>query len=145
MRSILFICHGNICRSTMAQCVFTHLAAQRGCADRFFIDSAAVSREELGNPIYPPARRCLQAHGVPVLAHRARQITPDDYDRFDRLIAMDGSNLRTMLRVFSGDPAGKCSLLLSRDVADPWYTGDFEATWRDVLTGCTQLLDTLNG
>ena len=133
MTKILFICHGNICRSAMAQCVMQALVEQRGAAGRFFIDSAATSAEELGNPIYPPARRELQRHGIPVLPHRARRVTAADYER----------NLR---RILPSDPGGKVRRLLpGREVADPWYTGDFEATWNDVLAGCEALLRELDG
>ena len=146
MTRILFICHGNICRSVMAECVMTDLVMRRGARERFQIASAAVSREELGEPIYPPARRTLNEHGIPVLPHRARQITPADYEKFDWLIGMDESNLCGMRRVFGGDAAGKCRLLLpGREVADPWYTGDFEAAFCDVLAGCEALLNELDG
>ena len=146
MTKILFICHGNICRSAMAQCVMQALVEQRGAAGRFFIDSAATSAEELGNPIYPPARRELQRHGIPVLPHRARRVTAADYDRFDRLIVMDANNERNLRRIVPSDPGGKVRRLLpGREVADPWYTGDFEATWNDVLAGCEALLRELDG
>lgn len=146
MTKILFICHGNICRSAMAQCVMQALVEQRGAAGRFFIDSAATSAEELGNPIYPPARRELQRHGIPVLPHRARRVTAADYDRFDRLIVMDANNERNLRRILPSDPGGKVRRLLpGREVADPWYTGDFEATWNDVLAGCEALLRELGG
>lgn len=146
MTKILFICHGNICRSVMAQCVMQALVEQRGAAGRFFIDSAATSAEELGNPIYPPARRELQRHGIPVLPHRARRVTAADYDRFDRLIVMDANNERNLRRILPSDPGGKVRRLLpGREVADPWYTGDFEATWNDVLAGCEALLRELDG
>lgn len=146
MTKILFICHGNICRSAMAQCVMQALVEQRGAAGRFFIDSAATSAEELGNPIYPPARRELQRHGIPVLPHRARRVTAADYDRFDRLIVMDANNERNLRRILPSDPGGKVRRLLpGREVADPWYTGDFEATWNDVLAGCEALLRELDG
>ena len=146
MTKILFICHGNICRSAMAQCMMQALVEQRGAAGRFFIDSAATSAEELGNPIYPPARRELQRHGIPVLPHRARRVTAADYDRFDRLIVMDTNNERNLRRILPSDPGGKVRRLLpGREVADPWYTGDFEATWNDVLAGCEALLRELDG
>ena len=145
---ILFICHGNICRSVMAQCVFQKMVNDRGAADRFFIDSAATSREELGNPVYPPAGRKLQQAGVPVLPHRARQITAADYDGYDLLIGMDAANLAGMRRIFSGDPAGKCTLLLDYTdrpgaISDPWYSGDFDAAFEDVRRGCEGLFRTL--
>ena len=146
MTKILFICHGNICRSAMAQCVMQALVERRGAAGRFFIDSAATSAEELGNPIYPPARRELQRHDIPVLPHRARRVTAADYDRFDYLVVMDANNERNLRRIVPSDPDGKVRRLLpGREVADPWYTGDFEATWNDVLTGCEALLQELDG
>ena len=146
MIKILFICHGNICRSPMAEFVMKDLVKKAGRVGDFLIESAAVSAEELGNPVYPPARRELAAHGIFCDEKTARQMTRADYDRFDFLICMDQSNLRRMERICDGDPAGKMSRLLDHssrpgDVADPWYTGDFSATWQDVLTGCTALLE----
>ena len=146
MIKILFICHGNICRSPMAEFVMKDLVEKAGCASEFYIESAAVSAEELGNPVYPPARRELAHHGISCDGKTARQMTRDDYDRFDLLICMDSSNLRRMERICGGDPDGKMSRLLEHtgrfdDVADPWYTGDFSATWRDVVDGCTALLE----
>ena len=146
MTKILFVCHGNICRSPMAEFVMKDLVEKAGCASEFYIESAAVSAEELGNPVYPPARRELAHHGISCDGKTARQMTLDDYDRFDLLICMDSSNLRRMERICGGDPDGKMSRLLEHtgrfdDVADPWYTGDFSATWRDVVDGCTALLE----
>ena len=143
---ILFVCHGNICRSAMAEFILKAMVKARGVDDRYYIESAAVSAEETGNPIYPPAKRCLSQHGVwfdP--AKRARQVTRSDYDRFDRIICMDASNLRLIRRIIPDDPAGKIHLMMSyagsgRDVADPWYTGDFETTFQDLLTGCEAML-----
>ena len=148
MIKVLFVCHGNICRSAMAECVMTMLIRQRGLESRFSADSAATSREELGNPIYPPARRKLAEKGVPVLPHRARQMTAADYAQYDLLIGMDDANLRNMTRIAGGDPDGKIRRLMDYtrrpgQVADPWYTGDFESTWRDVSEGCAALLDAL--
>ncbi len=145
MIRILFVCLGNICRSPMAECIFLHLAREAGVADAFAVDSAATSREDLGNPIYPPARRQLQSHGVACPDHRARQIQKQDYGRFDYIIAMERSNIRPILAITGGDPEGKVSRLLDHtpqggDVADPWYTGDFDAAWRDIHAGCTVLL-----
>ena len=130
MTKILFVCHGNICRSVMAQCVFSHLAAEAGLSGEVFADSAAVSAEELGNPIYPPAARKLREKGIPPLPHRARQITRKDFETFDQIIAMDQYNLRLLRRRFP-EESDKVRLLLdftSRpgEVSDPWYTGDFE-------------------
>lgn len=146
MKHILFVCHGNICRSPMAEFVMKDLVSKAGRADEFYIESAATSTEELGNEVYPPARRKLAEHGITCRGKRARQMTRDDYRRFDLLIGMDSWNIRNMLRICGGDPDGKIHMLLdftSRpgDVADPWYTGNFDATWRDVLEGCQHLLD----
>ena len=146
MVKILFVCHGNICRSPMAEFVMKDLVQKAGRFEDFYIESAAVSAEELGNPVYPPARRELAAHGISCAGKTARQMTRPDYDRFDWLVCMDQSNLRRMERICGGDPQSKLSRLLDHtghpgDVADPWYTGDFSATWRDVLAGCTALLE----
>ena len=145
MTRILFICHGNICRSPMAEFFMKRLVEKTGAAADFEIASAATSTEELGNPVYPPARRVLAAHGVDCTGKTARQIIRADYDAYDMLIGMDARNMGNMRRFFGGDPAGKLSLLLdytgqSGSVADPWYTGDFDATWRDVSAGCRALL-----
>ena len=146
MIKILFICHGNICRSPMAEFVLKDMVRRRGLADRFEIASAATSREEIGNPVYPPARRKLAENGIACRGHQARQMTRGDYDRYDRLIGMDRQNLRSMSRILGGDPLGKLSLLLDytgrrgEEVADPWYTGNFDDTWRDVTEGCAGLL-----
>ena len=145
MVKILFICHGNICRSPMAEFIMKDLVQKAGRAAEFQIASAATSREELGNPIYPPAQQQLRRHGVPFDDHRARQMTRADYDAYDLLIGMDGSNLAAMRRICGGDPDGKLRLLLhfagqTRDVADPWYTGDFDAAWHDIGSGCRALL-----
>ena len=148
MVKILFICHGNICRSPMAEFIMKATVREAGLTSAIQIDSAAVSREEIGNPIYPPAQRQLRAHGVPFDDHRARQMTRADYDTYDLLIGMDGSTLAAMRRICGGDPDGKLRLLMAytgtaRDVADPWYTGDFDAAWRDIESGCRALLDAL--
>ena len=140
MIKILFVCHGNICRSPMGEYILKDLAAKAGAADRFEIDSAAVSREEIGEPVYPPARRELQKHGVACGGHRARQVTMEDYRRFDRIYYMDRSNARYLSRMLPADP-DKIRPLLPRDVADPWYTGNFEATWNDILEGCQAILE----
>lgn len=145
MTRILFVCHGNICRSPMAEFLMKELIRQAGLSAEVQIDSAATSREELGNSVYPPARRKLQEHGISCAGHAARQLTAADHDAYDCIIGMDRANLRDMRRLFGGDAAGKLHLLLeyagrADDVADPWYTGDFEATWQDVLAGCQGLL-----
>nr|WP_325300550.1 low molecular weight protein-tyrosine-phosphatase [uncultured Dysosmobacter sp.] len=145
MTGILFVCHGNICRSPMAEFVMKDLVKKAGLEKRFHIESAATSTEEIGNPVYPPARRKLAEHGIGCAGHAARQLRRPDYEEYDFLVGMDGANLRNMRRICGGDPEGKISLLLDftdrpGDVADPWYTGDFEATWRDVLAGCQGLL-----
>lgn len=145
MIKILFICHGNICRSPMAEFIMKDLLQKAGLADRVHVASAATSTEEIGNPVYPPARRELAKHGICCDGKIARQMTRQDYDTFDYLIAMDRNNLRNMQRFVGNDPQGKVSLLLSHtsrpgDVADPWYTGDFTSTWNDILLGCQALL-----
>ena len=148
MIKILFVCHGNICRSPMAEFIMKDLVARAGLADRFEIASAATSTEELGNPVYPPARRKLAEHGLGCEGKTARQMTRADYQHYDYLIAMDRMNLRNMRPFVGDDPEGKVSLLMSysgrqREVADPWYTGDFETTWQDLNEGCRALLSTL--
>ena len=145
MTKVLFVCHGNICRSPMAEYILKALLRARGLEDRYYVESAAVSTEEIGNPIYPPARRCLTQHGIPFDHRGARQITRADYDRFDRIICMDASNLRMLRYIIPDDPQGKVHLMMSytgrsRDVADPWYTGDFETTFQDILTACEAML-----
>ena len=142
MIKILFVCHGNICRSPMAEFVLKDLAAKAGRGSQFEISSAAVSCEELGNPVYPPARRELAAHGISCAGKTARRISAEDLDRYDRIYYMDASNARYLRRLF-GDRAAKCQPLLPRDVADPWYTGDFAQTWEDILEGCGRILEEL--
>lgn len=148
MIKILFICHGNICRSTMSQFIFQYMVNNLKIADRFYIDSMATSTEETGNPPHPGTVKKLQEVGIPVLPHRARQISWSDYDKFDYIIGMDDWNIKNLNRILKGDPDGKVYKLLSfagsdRDIADPWYTGDFEATYRDVSEGCEGLLEYL--
>ena len=148
MTKILFVCHGNICRSPMAEFVMKDLAAKAGRSSEFSIASAATSTDELGSPVYPPARRKLQEHGIGCAGKTARQMRRQDYDNYDLLIGMDDANLRNMRRICGGDPDGKFRQLLDYtdhpgSVADPWYSGDFEATWRDVLAGCRGLLESL--
>ena len=140
MIKILFVCHGNICRSPMAEFVMKDLVAKAGVAADFEITSAAVSREEIGNPVYPPARRELARHGIRCDGHAARQVTMADYRKYDRIYYMDRSNARWLERMLPHDPE-KIRPLLSHDVADPWYTGDFTETWNDVLEGCQAILE----
>ena len=142
MIKILFVCHGNICRSPMGEYVMKDMVKKAGREKEFHIASAAVSREEIGNPVYPPARRELARHGIACDGHRAHQITQAELEDYDRIYYMDRSNANYLRRLFGVD-AEKCRPLLSRDVADPWYTGDFEATWNDILEGCQAILEEL--
>ena len=150
MIKILFVCHGNICRSPMAEFVMKDLVKRAGVEDQFRIESAATSSEEIwggiGNPVYPPARKKLAEHGLSCSGKRARQITRQDYNKYDLIIGMDQYNLRNINHICGRDD--KTRLLMeyageSRDVADPWYTGDFDSTWDDVVRGCTALLEHL--
>ena len=149
MKKILFICHGNLCQSPMAEYVMKGLVRKAGLESQFQIASAATSREEIGNPVYPPAQRKLAEHGIGCSCHAARQLVNSDYEKYDLLIGMDQANLRDMYRICGGDFADKMHLLLdytdrpNQEVADPWYTDNFEATWRDVSDGCQGLLDHL--
>ena len=149
MKKILFICHGNICRSPMAEFVMKKLVENEGLEHQFEIASAATSTEEIGNPVYPPARRKLAEHGIGCEGKTARQMTRQDYAYYDYIVAMDHNNLRNLKRMFGEDTDQKISLLMDYtnrpgDVADPWYTGDFEATWQDVSEGCARLLEYLS-
>lgn len=148
MTRVLFICHGNICRSTMSQSVFAELARRAGRQSEFVIDSAATSTEEIGNPPHYGTVSKLHEVGIPVIKHRARQVRRDEYGDWDCIVYMDAENRRGLKRIFPQDPDGKITRLLDwtdrpGDVADPWYTGDFDATYRDVLDGCTALLEAL--
>ncbi len=148
MTRILFICLGNICRSPMAEFVMKDMVKRAGTADQFEIASAATSREEVGNPVYPPARQKLAEHGISCKGKTARQLCAEDYSCYDLLIGMEKVNLRSMQRICGGDPEGKMHLLLDgtaspHDVADPWYTGDFDAAWHDIEIGCRSLLEKL--
>ena len=158
---VLFVCHGNICRSPMAEFIFKALVKAHGAEDFFHIESAAVSSEEIGSGIYPPAKRCLKAHGIAYSESKtARKVTAADYDNFDLILCMDRSNIRRIRRIIPEDPANKIHLMMScvsmanaymrnagaesaPDVADPWYTGDFETTFQDLLLSCEALLSSL--
>ena len=140
MIKILFVCHGNICRSPMGEYILKDMVRKVGREGEFEIDSAAVSREEIGNPVYPPARRELEAHGVFCGGHRARQVNMEDYRHFDRIYYMDESNRRYLLRLLPENDE-KIQKLLPRDVADPWYSGDFEKTYEDLAEGCRRILE----
>lgn len=152
MIKVLFICHGNICRSPMAEFIMKDKIKKMGREGEFYVESAATSSEEIwrgvGNPVYPPARDVLRAHGIDCAGKRARQIVLEDYDNFDLLIAMDENNIRNMRRLWKSDPENKIHLMmeyagLKRGVADPWYTGDFNTTWDDIELGVTRLLESL--
>ena len=145
---ILFVCHGNICRSTLSESVFTRKVNTLGLENMFVIDSAATSREEIGNPPHRGTVNKLRELGIPLVPHRARQVTLDDYDKFDYIIGMDTANIRNLNRMLKHDPEGKVYKLLSfagsgRDIADPWYTGDFDETYRDVEEGSEGFLNYL--
>ncbi len=148
MLKILFVCHGNICRSPMAEFVMKDKVEKLGISGNFYIESAATSTEEIGNPVYPPARRMLSKHGISCSGKTARQIRKSDYDYYDMIIGMDDANMRNMNRAFGGDPQNKLHALMDFTkrpgcVADPWYTGDFESTWCDVCEGCDGLIEFL--
>ena len=143
------MCHGNICRSAMAEFVMEDLVKKVGLEQKFHIESAATSREEIGNPVYPPARQKLAQHGIECTGKTARQLQNGDYDQYDLLIGMDRENLHNMYHICGGDFNGKMHLLMEyagkpdQEVADPWYTGNFDATYRDVLDGCIAMLKQL--
>lgn len=146
MKRILFVCHGNICRSPMAEFIMKDLVEKRGLSKEFYIESAATSTEEIGNCVYPPARRKLAEHGIKCDGKTARQMTMKDYKTFDLIICMDDWNIRNISHIIGVDTDNKVHKLMDYtdrpgDVADPWYTGNFEATWRDCLEGCTGLLN----
>ena len=148
MKKVLFVCHGNICRSPMAEAVFRHMLEERGLGERFAVDSAAVSAEEIGNPVYPEANRTLVAHGLPASNHHAWQLTRADYDRYDFFIGMDQENIYRMRQIFGGDSQHKVDLLLAytehpREVEDPWYTGRFDRVFDLITQGCQALLEAL--
>ena len=148
MIKVLFVCHGNICRSTMAQYVFQYMVDQSGLTDSFYIDSAATSREEIGTPPHYGTQRKLKEVGIPCGDHRARQMRREEYDQFDYIIGMDSWNIRNINRIIgNGDPEGKVNMVLDftecrgQEIADPWYTGNFDETYRDVKEGCEALFE----
>lgn len=148
MIRIMFVCHGNICRSPMAEFVMKKLVKDAGMEDDFLILSSATSTEEIGSPVYPPARSELMKHGISCTGKYAVQLKKSDYDKYDMFIGMDSANIRNMRRIFDNDKNEKVSKLLSfagrsDDVADPWYTGDFKTTYKDILVGCTALFEKL--
>ena len=148
MIRVLFICHGNICRSPMAEFIFKKIVSNAGISDKFYIASAAVSNEEHGNPVYPPCRKLLNEHEIDCSEKRAVQIKKSDYDKYDYILGMDHWNLKNMLRILKSDPEDKVKLLLDysddpRDIADPWYTGGFDVTYSDVVEGCEAFLEYL--
>lgn len=146
MIKVLFICHGNICRSPMAEFIFKDMIQKRGIAQNFYVASCATSTDELGDSVYPPAKAVLARHGISCKGKYAVQLTPQDYDKYDMLIAMDSYNVRNIYRMVGGDPAKKISKLMDYtprggDVDDPWYSGDFEIAYNDIYEGCKSLLD----
>lgn len=149
MTNILFICHGNICRSTMAEFVMKHIVKQKHMDAQFYIYSAATSREEIGNPVHYGTKRKLAQEGIPCGDHWAVQVTKADYDNYDYLIVMDGYNIRNLMRIIGEDPENKVYKLLDfterkgQDIADPWYTGNFDETFEDVMEGCWGLLNSI--
>ncbi len=145
---VMFVCHGNICRSPMAEFLLKDMVDKRGISDRFIIESAATTNEEIGNPVYPGTRKRLAREGISVDGKFAKRLRRDDYDKFDLIIGMDEENMRDMKRLFGDDSDGKVYKMMEfagidRDVADPWYTGDFEATYDDIYEGCIGLLNFL--
>lgn len=150
MFHVLFVCHGNICRSTMAEFVMKDLVKKAGLSQQITVDSRACRTDEIGNDTHPGTKRVLQAHGIPFTKRAARLIRREDYDKYDVIIGMDEENMRDLHRLTQGDPKRKCHLLMSyvgenREVADPWFTGDFETTYRDVNAGCQALLQKIQG
>lgn len=146
MTKVLFVCHGNICRSPMAEFVLRDMISKRGLEGKFLVRSAATSAEEIGNPVHYGTKRLLKEHNIDYSQRRAIRLCAADYGRYDYIIGMDSENMSEMRKIFGGDPEGKLRLLLDftdkpTDIADPWYTGDFETTYRDISLGCTAFLD----
>ncbi|MBO5375214.1 MAG: low molecular weight phosphotyrosine protein phosphatase [Clostridia bacterium] len=149
MTKIMFVCHGNICRSPMAEFIFKDMVAKRGLEDRFYIASSATSSEEIwgavGNPVYPPAREELAKHGISCGGKRAVRLRADDYDKYDIFVGMDSANIRNMSLIFGSDPENKIRKLNEKDVSDPWYTDDFDVAYKEIYRGCVELLENLKG
>lgn len=148
MTRIMFICHGNICRSPMAEFIFKDIAEAAGRSGEFTVSSSATSTEEIrggvGDPVYPPAREELARHGISCEGKRAVQLRREDYEKYDILLCMDSANRRNALRILGGDPENKVRMLLDeRDVSDPWYTDRFDVAYSDIFLGCTRLFDSL--
>ena len=142
MKRILFVCHGNICRSPMAEFILKKMTRQAGLENEVEVASAATSTEELGNPVYPMARQELAMHGIGCAGHKARQLTAADYDSYDLIIGMDRANIDNILHIVGNDPDGKVRMLLKdKEIADPWYTRNFRAAWNDIHAGCTTLFN----
>ncbi len=149
MEKILFVCHGNICRSPMAEFILKKMLRQAGRSEEVEVASAATHDDELGNPVYPMARQELAKHGIGCPGHQARLLTPADYEHYTRIFGMDEVNVKDILKVFGADPEGKVQLLMDlvgehRDIPDPWYTRNFSATWRDLYAACTALFESLS-
>ena len=148
MKKIMFVCHGNICRSPMAEFIFKDMVKQKGVSEDFLVASCATSTEEIGNPVYPPARAELAKHGLACDEKRAVQLQKSDYDKYDLFVCMDSNNMRNMLRIFGSDPEGKMHKLMDYtdrggDVADPWYSYRFDVAYKDIYDGCKALIETL--
>lgn len=150
----MFVCHGNICRSPMAEFIFKDILKKNGRGNDFFVSSSATSTEEIyngrGNPVYPPARKILSEHGIECREKRAVQLQKEDYEKYDLFVCMDSANVRNTLRIFGGDKSGKVVKLMSyagsnADVSDPWYSGDFTTAYNDIYLGCTALAEKNGG
>lgn len=146
MIKVMFICHGNICRSPMAEFIFKNMVKEKGMSDKFYIASCATSTEEIGNSVYPPARRKLREHNISCEGKYSVQLRKEDYNKYDYLVAMDAKNIRNAFRIIKEDPENKVYKLLdftnnSKDIADPWYSGDFDTTYEEICQGCERLLD----